>query len=575
MRQATATQKANDVSATLEELKAQQSQPQTNGTTVRDFAVQPLTSHNASIDMESIAPAQTQDPAIAAQIEAVRKELEHRHEERIRAAEARYAEVFQRRSENMKVQLNQKLKDKEAVRAALVTSHNEELERLAMEHQQQIQALKTRHQDEVEELKRNEASRFEEYKKHIAQTQPTAATNGDAEPKVEASGPAIKPIWELSEAEIKDFIAKSDTAKTIIRNNIRPVVAREKENLANQLKEEHQKMLQSSQEEHEKALQSALEDAQAKASNAKEQAVLMEGKRFGVKMNMTENRARIATAKLDYVSKAAQETPQKPVVEVWEVAKTVKPAAPPSTAQAAQLQEPAAPVEAQPFTATQAPTVTPATLVTTTAPEEQPLQSSVFAQPTLQSSIPTGPSASALPIPFAKNSQTPLTNPFAASSPPNNAMPKANPVNHAQTPPQSQATTRLPNQPLQNSGIPRSTSFGNMSRAQSNLPMPSGTSIRGRGNQGALGQSQHAPGRGGRGRGGFVQPPPTTLGLDHEGRGGSPTGRGQGLNAGARQFVPGGKRGRDDEDIGGDGATGKRANRGGGPPNRGGGAVGN
>jgi len=52
--------------------------------------------------------------------------------------------------------------------------------------------------------------------------------------------------------------------------------------------------------------------------------VMMETKKSALKLNMSDNKARLATGKLEIVEKAAQETPQKPVVEVWEEVKTYK-----------------------------------------------------------------------------------------------------------------------------------------------------------------------------------------------------------------------------------------------------------
>ncbi len=65
--------------------------------------------------------------------------------------------------------------------------------------------------------------------------------------------------------------------------------------------------------------------------------VAMAEKRNAVKANMSLNQARNAMAKIQVVSKAVEETPEKPVGEVWAVAKDAKP--PPATA----VSKPAAP----------------------------------------------------------------------------------------------------------------------------------------------------------------------------------------------------------------------------------------
>src|SRR5205814_10104455 len=76
----------------------------------------------------------------------------------------------------------------------------------------------------------------------------------------------------------------------------------------------------------------ALIDAQKKSEHAKEQAVLMESKRSTLKINMAENRARTAAAKIEVIEAAARETPERLVGEVWEIAKVAKPATAPAPA---------------------------------------------------------------------------------------------------------------------------------------------------------------------------------------------------------------------------------------------------
>jgi len=56
----------------------------------------------------------------------------------------------------------------------------------------------------------------------------------------------------------------------------------------------------------------------------------MEGKKSSLKLNMCENRLKITMAKIGVVENAVKETPEKPVGEVWEIAKVAKPAPAPS-----------------------------------------------------------------------------------------------------------------------------------------------------------------------------------------------------------------------------------------------------
>src|SRR5205814_7764390 len=82
-------------------------------------------------------------------------------------------------------------------------------------------------------------------------------------------------------------------------------------------------------------------------------AVELAEKRLLAKVSMTEGRARSVQAKIEVVQNAATDTPQRPVVEVWEIAKVAKPVPgrqPQAVAQKpAQLEpsQPLAPVVAQ------------------------------------------------------------------------------------------------------------------------------------------------------------------------------------------------------------------------------------
>ncbi|KAL9612247.1 MAG: hypothetical protein Q9167_003160 [Letrouitia subvulpina] len=238
----------------------------------------------------------------------IRAELEKRHNERVKKAE----DTFQKRSDAMKTQLNQKLAEgKDSLRRKLSSENEQALQNLRSAHAEQIEALKQRHQDELEELRRNEESRFEQFKntwiaEHSAQEAPTA-------PSLKKEGAVPGVGWEPTDAEAKQFIASNATVKTILRRNVQQKVDEAKLMLASQLKEEHAN-----------ELARKLEEAQAKANLSKEQAVLMETKRVGVKSSMLENRAKTAQMKLDLVQKAAQDTPQKPVQEVWTIVKDLK-----------------------------------------------------------------------------------------------------------------------------------------------------------------------------------------------------------------------------------------------------------
>jgi len=121
----------------------------------------------------------------------------------------------------------------------------------------------------------------------------------------------------LSDAQVRELLSTNPTVKNILASNLKK-----------KLEAESQKI----KEEQEKVLAEKLAEASQAAENAKTQAVFMAEKKSALKINMADNKSRTAAAKLEVVETAAKETPEKPVGEVWEVAKTAKPPPPPPAA---------------------------------------------------------------------------------------------------------------------------------------------------------------------------------------------------------------------------------------------------
>lgn len=213
----------------------------------------------------------------------------------------------------MRNQLNKKLVDsKDQMRQSLAVEHEQTLDALLSTHHQELEQLKTRHHDEIAELRRNEESTLAQFKETWLREHSTAAP--EAEHTLTSEDQTPKSPWKLTEAEARDFVSTNTTVKSILRNNISTKVKEAKDALSIELKEEH-----------EKVLAQRLKEVQDKAETAKEHAVYTEGKRFALKLNLADNRSKVAQAKLDVVQKAAQETPEKPVGEVWAIAKDAKP----------------------------------------------------------------------------------------------------------------------------------------------------------------------------------------------------------------------------------------------------------
>jgi nucleoprotein TPR len=132
-----------------------------------------------------------------------------------------------------------------------------------------------------------------------------------ATPIVEASTASQKVPEQLSDEKIRELLSTNPTAKSIVVNNVRSKLAQEKQ----KLEDEHKKQLL---------------EQQQKAESTQASAVFMTEKKSSLRLNMAENKFKTASGKLEIVETAARETPQRPVVEVWELTKAYK--APPATA---------------------------------------------------------------------------------------------------------------------------------------------------------------------------------------------------------------------------------------------------
>merc|ERR1712098_663076 len=261
-------------------------------------------------------------------------------EDRISAAEAKMKEAEEKaakmeedmdntvrvRSDRMKSALNKKLvESREAQKTELEAEYN-----LKLEQEKQIW------------LAENKVAQPPSTPMKAAAEAPKPAN--EAPPATPAT-PNQKPegleqiLSNLPEAEVRDFISKNPTAQSIIKHNIKNLVTKE----AQKSKDEHLKETQKLIDEHAKALV----EASHKAEAAKTNAVFMESRKSALKINMSENKARTATGKLEVVEQAVQETPQKPVVEVWEDVKAWKlPPAPAAPAVSAPAATPEAPAQA-------------------------------------------------------------------------------------------------------------------------------------------------------------------------------------------------------------------------------------
>lgn len=386
------------------------------------------------------------------------------------------------------------------------------------------------------------------------------------EQAVPATPSTLSDLPELTDAQARDLVAKHESIKTMVRNNVRTMLNKERE----KLKQEQQATSDTKLNEEREALKKIHE---AEVVEKVKSAVELTDKKYAARISINENRFKTAQAKIEVVQKAAEETPQKPVVEVWEVAKVARPA----PAVAPQPPRPAA-------AAPPAQIASPAPVATQAAPTPEAAAAPAQVAPAPDAAVKPTP---AVPSPAPVVTDAPVVQPVETT-------PSAGPVQPQETAqPQAQgdasAATSIPNPfgqvpqndeqkqqpPALPTKPPSSTPPGMLRALQSGLPIARG----GRGGRG--GGQQHANhqqaqnqnqasgqrgsnlgrgrgGRGGHGRGGNqnVQP---------QGQANPSATRGA-LNVQARQFIPqGNKRSREDgSDATTDsGNTGKRMRGGG------------
>lgn len=422
----------------------------------------------------------------------------------------------------------------------------ERVDKLKDSFNSKLAEIKASHRQELEKLSSGEAP--------VPATPVAGAEQTPATPSKTLPG-----LPDLTDQQARDLVQKNETIRTIVRNNIRTKIAMAED----KAKEDAQKASKA-HEEAVAALKKAQEEETAEKVKA---AVQLSDKKTAARISMLDTRLKQSMAKIEVVSKAADETPQKPVVEVWEIAKSARPPAPapkpPAGTSPVPVASPAQPSPATPAASTPGPAFT--------------------AQ------------QAALPVPEPEASVTQQSEPGeaiveAAPSTPN-PFGQVQPSSQQQQQPsqQQQQPTSLPSKP------PSGTAPGMLRALQSGLPVArGGRGGRGGGQQNPFGhpQPQQADqqqvqgqtpsqrgtglprgrgGRGGQGRGGNQ----TAGGAQNQTQGpASPAASRGALNVQARQFIPqGNKRSREDgADATNEGASGGKRMRGGGGQARGGGS---
>ncbi|KAF4556577.1 TPR/MLP1/MLP2-like protein [Elsinoe fawcettii] len=488
---------------------------------------------------------------VAAQVEQLKSELEQQHE----LSKQQLEQQYQTRTTKMKETLNNKLREErqkmkqsveEEVRQQLITQHSDELQKLRQAHEDEILRLKEEHNSIVEKVTREGAAAVEKARTSVAVAPPATPTKPSTTESASAATPtSAEGVLTITDEQARALIAKNEIIRSILKRNITAKVEAE----GKRLKEEHEKVIKEKEEAAEAAklaANTALTQRDEASKAAQEQAVAkaitMEASKQKVKLSMADGRARTANAKLEIVESAAKETPERPVGEVWEIAKSAKPApapkpAAPAVASAVPLPVTTAPTQAA---ASQAPPAAepamPATSVTAVPgePATEDEQSRLAARQArfgAPSALPAPGGSFGKPSFGAPSTTTTNVTTTATTSEVNGTA--------GQDTTSSAANGDNPNAADVKSGPATIVRGGGIPRAGGTmLPRAGATAGRGRGNISGIaapgGQTANTTGIPGRGggipRGGFRGAP------SRGGRGGGPASP---LNAGAKQFTPG------------------------------------
>lgn len=398
-------------------------------------------------------------------------------------------------------------------------------------------SLAATHEEELEKLRSQSVPISQEIQKS-ADVAGTSQTENET-PLVDAQTMVEQLAKTMTTEQAKYLIRENETLRRIIQTNVknkleqlreqdaqpsneddekklealRETVIREKDE---EFIAERAKIIQEQQERFETEKQALIErmreeeqkkiDVEVKSAKEKTEQML------ALKLKISKGNNDKAQAQLTVVKKAAAETPEKSVQEVWEVAKVAKPAP-------------------------DGPKPGPAAAATAAA------------------------TASALPQPSPADTKATPAKTNADGTPESNGT-QGMAVTENGVTEEGEASSE-PSQPSQAATIQAPPSSANR---QSGIPQPASQLPRG----GFRGRGNAPVGRGGIPRPGSAMsqnPNPAGRGRGNQGRGGaniaaSPQGGAQGgLNPGAASFTPQGKRGREDGDEGGN--MGKRIRGGG------------
>ncbi|KAJ5174312.1 uncharacterized protein N7482_000189 [Penicillium canariense] len=446
----------------------------------------------------------------------------------------------------------QRLEAALAEKNALLAAKDTELDAKVKER---ADKLKDSYNTKLAEIKANHRQELEKLSSGELTTPATPGAGAEPTPATPSKSGVNLPT--LTDTQARELVASNETIRTIVKNNIRTMVSKNEDKAKQEA--------QAAAKTHEETLVTLKKTHEEELSEKVKSAVQLSDKKSAARISMLDTRLKTSLAKIEVVSKAAEETPQKPVVEVWEVAKTARP--PPQAPKPVAAASPAPPASPAPAAPSTAPAVAISPAPAAPAPAAAPTPAAEpAAVPATDATVPeaTAPDGQQVQSGGADTTAAAPSNPFGQIQ--QNAQ-------------QNKQPPSLPTKP------PAGTAPGMLRALQSGLPVArGGRGGRGGGQQNPFGHAQQqgqqqqqgdqpqaqGPAQSQRGAG----VPRGRGGRGGQGRGGnqnqnqnqpSPTANRGALNVQARQFIPqGNKRSREDGSDATNETSGGKRMRGGG-----------
>jgi nucleoprotein TPR len=352
-------------SEALEKLREELATAQREVETLRADALANARGDATIVNAEPAAGEKSVSEQVAEEVERLRVDMESQHQLSIKQVE----ENCEKKIQNKKAGLIRQLKDEREkmrqdltaeIRQQIVSEHEVEVQKLKDDQAAIIETLKSEHKAELERLsKEGSAAVQQAQSKEQANVKPEAPSSEQAQPG---------DLPDITDDQAFELLKSNNRLRAIFTSNVKKATSKETDALTLKITEKDAEIsrLTSELESARAAVASLaggsgdapqantaeIEDLKKKLENAqkeREAAVKQAIDQTEMKTKLQLSQRDIAQAKLAVVTKAATETPDKTVGEVWEVAKLAKPApkAPPATPKPAAT-APAAPASAAP-----------------------------------------------------------------------------------------------------------------------------------------------------------------------------------------------------------------------------------